>query len=328
MPDLTRLKTAGRKVPIWAYTTVLLLAATRMPDYYLYLANLTIINAIVAIGLVVLTGVAGQLSLGTAALVAIGSYGCGMALVHLGWPFPLAAIASMAATTLIGTALAGPALRLSGLHLAIVTLAFGMVVVQIIGLGGNVTGGMAGLTIPAADIFGFSLSTEWHRYIVSLIVFTGVIYSTHRLISLKPGRALLAIRERELAARALGVDPTRYKILAFAYSSFLCALAGVLYAPLKGYISVDDFTIWNSIYYFVMIALGGMTSVAGAIIGAIVVTIAPELLGGLLESSQLGFGILVLVIILFAPGGIIAVAKRAWRRLVPQAEAESKAGAS
>ena len=292
-----------------------LLMGMQANDYYLYVANLTMINAMVAVGLVVLAGIGGQLSLGTAALVATGSYGCAILLVHLGWPYLLAAIVSTAATTLIGTLLAGPALRLSGLHLAIVTLAFGIIVMQLIGLGGELTGGMTGLTIPQVFLFGVPLDTEWSRFVLILIVLFCVVYSTNRLIRLKPGRALLAIRERELAARALGIDPAKYKILAFAYSSFLCGLAGVLYAPEKGYLSVEDFTVWQSIYFFVMIALGGMTSVTGGVIGAIIVTVAPEFLGGLQESSQLVFGILVLTIVLFAPVGVVGLIEKAARAI-------------
>jgi branched-chain amino acid transport system permease protein len=118
---------------------------------------------------------------------------------------------------------------------------------------------------------------------------------------------LFTLRERELTARALGIDVARYKTLAFAYSSFLAGLAGALYAPLKGYISVDDFTIWNSIYFFVMIAVGGITSIAGGIIGAIVVTIMPEALRGLQEAANAVFGILLVLIIVFLPGGLVSI---------------------
>jgi branched-chain amino acid transport system permease protein len=302
------------RLAVWLFgglvVACLLFVGARTNDYVLYVANLTIINSIISIGLVVLAGVGGQLSLGTAALVAVGSYACGILIVHLGLPFVLAGILSMAVTTIVGTTLVGPAMRLSGLHLAIVTLAFGIIIVQMIGQGGNLTGGMTGLTIPPVFFLGISLASEWHRYILNLVILLCVIFSTSRLIALKPGRALLAIRERELAARALGIDPARYKLLAFAYSSFLCGLGGVLYAAEKGYLSVEDFTVWQSIYFFVMIVLGGMYSVAGGIVGAVIVTVVPEFLGGFQESAQLVFGIVVLAIILFAPDGVVGVLKR------------------
>jgi branched-chain amino acid transport system permease protein len=256
------------------------------------------------------------MSLGTAALLAIGSYTTGMLMTHFGVPWPVAAVAGAFAATVIGTGLAAPALRLTGLHLAIVTLAFGVIVVQLIGKGGKWTGGMSGLTLPEADLFGFAMNTETRRYWVIASVFALVALSASAFLRRRPGRALFTLREHELTARALGIDVARYKTLAFAYSSFLAGLAGALYAPLKGYISVDDFTIWNSIYFFVMIAVGGITSIAGGVVGAIVVTIVPEALRGLQEASNAVFGTLLVLIIVFLPGGLVsipAIAERLFR---------------
>ena len=275
--------------------------------YFIYVVNLTLINAIAAIGLVIVSGVAGQMSLGTAALLAIGAYGTGILTTHFGVPWIAAAIVGAVAATIIGTLLAAPALRLTGLHLAIVTLAFGVIVVQLIGKGGRWTGGMSGLTLADADILGFALSTEARRYYVIAVVFFAVALSASAFLRRKPGRALLTLRERELTARALGINVAHYKTLAFAYSSFLAGLAGALYAPLKGYISVDDFTIWQSIYFFVMIAVGGMTSIAGGVLGAIVVTVLPEALRGLQESANAVFGALLMLIIIFVPGGLVSL---------------------
>jgi len=282
-------------------------SAGHLNGYFIYVVNLTLINAIAAIGLVVVSGAAGQMSLGTAALLAIGAYTTGILTTHFGVPWPVAGISGAVAATIIGTGLAAPALRLTGLHLAIVTLAFGVIVVQLIGKGGKWTGGMSGLTLREADLFGFLLNTEARRYWVIASVFTAVWFSASAFLRRKPGRALFTLRERELTARALGIDVARYKTLAFAYSSFLAGLAGALYAPLKGYISVDDFTIWNSIYFFVMIAVGGITSIAGGIIGAIVVTIMPEALRGLQEAANAVFGILLVLIIVFLPGGLVSI---------------------
>ena len=284
---------------------VAILAASETNSYYLYVINLCMINAIAAVGLVILTGVAGQISLATAALLAIGSYSTAILMVHLGLGFLPAAVLGAFATTAIGTILAGPALRLTGLHVAIVTLAFGIIVVQLIGKGGTFTGGMSGMTLPPVTILGWALDSEWRRFIVILIPFALVTAGSIRFLRLKPGRALRALRERELAARTLGVNASAYKILAFAYASFLGGVSGALYASLKGYISVDDFTLWNSIYFFVMIALGGMTSIVGGIAGAFVVTAAPEFLRGFQEASQAVFGVLLFLIVVFFPGGIV-----------------------
>lgn len=283
--------------------------------YFLYVVNLTLVYAIAAIGLVILSGVAGQMSLGTAALLAIGAYGTGMLMAHFDIPFVPAAIFGSVAAMVIGTLLAAPALRLTGLHLAIVTLAFGVIVVQLIGKGGSWTGGMSGLTLPEATVFGFPLSSEERRFWVFALVFAFVVWTSGNFLRLKPGRALLALREREVTARALGINTSAYKTLAFAYSSLLAGLSGALYSALKGYISVDDFTIWNSIYFFVMIAVGGMTSIAGGIIGAAVVTILPEALRGLNESANAVFGIVLMLTIIFLPRGITDLIASGWRTL-------------
>jgi len=291
------------------------LVASEANSYYLYVINLCMINAIAAVGLVILSGVAGQISLGTAALLAIGSYSTAIMMVHLGLGFLPAAVLSAFVTTVIGTILAGPALRLTGLHVAIVTLAFGIIVVQLIGKGGKLTGGMSGMTLPPVTILGWAIDNEWRRFIAILIPFVLVTAGSIRFLRLKPGRALRALREREVAAQTLGINSSAYKILAFAYASFLGGVSGALYAGLKGYISVDDFTLWNSIYFFVMIALGGMTSIIGGVAGAFLVTAAPEFLRGFQEASQAVFGVLLFVIVVFLPGGIVAPFAGLRRRL-------------
>lgn len=293
--------------------------------YFLGVINLTLVNAIAAIGLVLLSGVAGQISLGTAGLVAAGAYGCGMLMVHLGVAFLPAAIAGALVATLIGTALAAPALRLSGLHLAIVTLAFGIIIVQFIGMGGKVTGGMSGLFVPPASILGWEANTEYRKFLLVLLPFLLVTYASWNFARLKPGRALHILRDREMIARAMGINTSAYKIMTFAYSAFLCGVSGALLGALKGYISVDDFTLWTSLYFFVMIVIGGITSIAGAIIGAAVVTLLPEVLRSLQEYAQAALGIITMLIFLFARGGVVGLAKRSASALLrrPAARTDS-----
>lgn len=294
--------------PVWLVLIAIVLAATsQLNSYFLYVANLTMINAIAAIGLVILSGVAGLLSLGTAALVAIGAYSSGILTTHFGWSFVPAMVAGAVAATAVGTLLAAPALRLGGMHLAIVTLAFGVVVVQLIGMGGKWTGGMQGLSLASPSLFGWALDSEWRRLCLILPLFALVVVASLNFVRLKPGRALAAIRDRESTASALGINPAAYKTLAFAFSSFLAGLAGALYGALTSYISTDDFTIWNSIFYFVMIVVGGMTSIVGGIIGAVVVTVFPEAMRGLKEVSYAVFGVLLMLIIMFFPNGLVSL---------------------
>lgn len=305
---MERTKPALRWIVVLAVTVVAVAAASQLNSYFLYVTNLTMINAIVAIGLVILSGVAGLLSLGTAALVAIGAYSSGILTTHYGWSFVPAMLAGSMAAAAVGTLLAAPALRLGGMHLAIVTLAFGVVVVQLIGMGGSLTGGMQGLSLAPPTLFGWPLDTEWRRLCLILPLFALVVTASLNFVRLKPGRALAAIRDRESTAAALGVHPAAYKTLAFAFSSLLAGLAGALYGGLTSYISTDDFTIWNSIFYFVMIVVGGMTSIIGGIVGAIVVTVFPEAMRELKEVSYAVFGVLLMLIIMFFPNGLVSLA--------------------
>lgn len=291
-------------------SAALSIALSGVNSYFLYVINLTLVNAIAAIGLMALSGVAGQMSLGTSALMALGAYGTGVAMTHAGLDYVSSAAIGATLSMVIGTALAAPALRLTGMHLAIVTLAFGVIVVQIIGKGGAWTGGMAGLSIPPVKVLGVAIGTEAQRLGVIAAVFCVVVVCVTSFLRLKPGRALLALRQQETTARALGINTSVYKSIAFAMSSFLAGLSGALYAMLKSFVSVDDFTIWNSIYFFVMICIGGMTSVTGAILGAVVITILPELLRGLNESANAVFGLILMVTIIVLPGGLVSIPAR------------------
>jgi branched-chain amino acid transport system permease protein len=302
------------RVGIGLLVIVTAVAASKANSYFLYVVNLTLINAIAATGLVILSGVSGLLSLGTAALVAVGAYATGILTTHFGWSYlPAVAIGALCAAG-AGTTLAAPALRLGGMHLAIVTLAFSVIVVQMIGMGGDFTGGMQGLTLTQPTVFGWPLNSEFRRLCVILPVFCVVVYQSVNFVRLKPGRALAAIRERESTASALGIPAAGYKTLAFAYSSLLAGLAGGLYAGLTSYVSTDDFTIWNSIFYFVMIVVGGMSSVFGGIVGAIVVTGLPEIMRGLKETSYAVFGVVLMMIIIFFPRGLVSL----WRPFLHQ----------
>ena len=317
-----------RWIVLLAAIAVVVAVGSQLNSYFLYIANLTMINAIAAIGLVILSGIAGLLSLGTAALVAIGAYGAGILTTHYGWSFVPAMLVGAFASTAVGTLLAAPALRLGGMHLAIVTLAFGVVVVQLIGMGDKLTGGMQGLSLAPPTLFGWALDSEWRRLCLILPLFIVVVIASLNFVRLKPGRALAAIRDRESTASALGINPAAYKTLAFAYSSFLAGLAGALYGGLTSYISTDDFTIWNSIFYFVMIVVGGMTSIAGGIIGAIVVTVFPEAMRGLKEVSYAVFGVLLMLIIMFFPNGLVSLANPMRHLLRRRSAAVPVAGAA
>ena len=276
-------------------------------SYFLFLISIALINSIAAIGLVVISGVAGQMSLATSGLLAVGAYVTGVMTTKFGMPFGWCLIVGPLVASALGTLLAAPAIRLSGLHLAIITLAFGVIVVQLIGKAGPLTGGMSGLTLPELSLFGLKLDSDAHRLILVGILMLAVLWVTHNLLRFKVGRALFAIREREAVAQALGINVRRYKTLAFAYGSLLAGLAGVLSASVKGFISVEDFSVQTALYAFVMIAVGGMSSVWGGLIGGIFITLLPEVLRDFREGSDLIFGVLLTLSIAILPGGLVSL---------------------
>lgn len=295
-------------------------------SYVTYLINLCIINALCAIGLCILAGAAGQLSLGTAAIQAIAAYTVGVLSNQYGVPVLLTLPLGAIAATLVGTTLAIPALRLSGLHLPVLTMAFGVVAVQLISKGGTFTGGTSGLNIPTAEFLGFHFDSDFRVLCLNAPIFVWVAWMAWVFLKLKPGRALRVIRFSPTAAQALGVNTAHYNIVGFAFSSFIIGIGGVLYALTTRYISTDDFTLWNSVYFFVMIAVGGMTSIAGSVVGAIFVTLLPEFLRGVASVAPFILGVILILINWLLPGGLVSAFKMTRDRLFARRDARLEDG--
>lgn len=306
------LRIYGPLVAAMAFVALALFALSFLSgSYVIYLVNLCIINSLCAMGLCVLAGTAGQLSLGTAAIQAIAAYTVGILSNHYGVPVLITLPLGALAATLVGTVLAIPALRLSGLHLPILTMAFGVVAVQLISKGGTFTGGTSGLNIPTAEAFGFRFNSDFRVLCLNAPIFAWAAWMSWVFLKLKPGRALRAIRFSPTAAQALGINTAHYNIIGFAFSSFIVGIGGVLYAITTRYISTDDFTLWNSVYFFVMIAVGGMTSIAGSVVGAIFVTLLPEFLRGVASVAPFILGMILILINWLLPGGLVSAFKMA-----------------
>ena len=284
-------------------------------NYLLYLLNLIAINMILAIGLDILTGWTGQISLGHAGFTAIGAYASGLAVVDLGIPFwlamPLAALFCAAVSVIIGA----PALRLSGHYLALATFGFGEVIQLIIIHSASLTNGSKGLTIPAPVIAGFKLDSDRSLYFLIIPVTALLMWLAWNLSRSAMGRALLSIRMSELGASSVGINLPRYKTLAFALSAFYAGIAGGLFGGMVKFIDPGAFSVWNSILYLTMIAVGGMRSIPGAVIGATLLTLLPELLSGLQQYMELAYGVLLLTFIIFIPEGIYGRVQ-SWRAAV------------
>lgn len=283
-----------------------------VPRYFVFLASLVLVNAIVAMGLNLLSGYTHQLSFGHAGFLAIGAYTTALLGLHArGLPAPLALLGAGVVTAAVGVALGLPCLRLEGLYLTMATLAFGFVVTEAILNLDRLTNGADGLRVPAARLGPWALTTDATRYYLVVVVTALLVVAALNVTGMRVGRALLAIRESEIAAQASGVPVATWKTIAFALSAFYTGVAGGLFAWLIGTLSPDAFDVFLSVDFVVMIILGGLGSIPGSIVGAAVVTLLNDVLAGFQNYRPLIFGSVLIGCMLFMPGGIATI----WRRL-------------
>ena len=236
-------------------------------SYYLSQLVFVLIYAIVGVALNILSGQAGQVSIGHAAFLAIGAYSAAIAQKY-GVPLPVYLVLAGAFTGLIGYLVGLPALRLHGIYLAIATLAFAFIVEEILARWEHVTNGNEGLMLAAPSVFGLKLGQNGFYYLC-LGVTVLVMLAAINIIRSPTGRAFLAIRDSETAARSMGIDTARYKTSAFAISAAITGIAGVLYAHKLSFISPEMFSLSVSIDFVMIIIIGGVLSLRGAVFGAI-----------------------------------------------------------
>lgn len=304
----------------WLGLAVLLIVLLCVPlvvhsDYLLNVADIAGIYAIAVLGLGILLGFAGQLSLAQAAFFGIGAYASGYMTVHWGWPvLPSMAVATVF-SGLIGLGLGWPCLRLSGHYLALATIGFGIITQLVLINWTSVTNGSDGMTgIPPPMIGPFALATYGQYYYLVLASLVLCAYVAWRIKSTRPGRALQAIRENELAASTTGIDPTRYKIVAFVLAGAYAGLAGALLAHSIKFLSPDSYSFDQSVIFLVMLIVGGSGSIGGAILGAVLLTFLPEALRPLKTSYIMVYGAAVIAMIIFMPRGLAGLLSAALGR--------------
>lgn len=273
-------------------------------EYYTGILTLAGINVILALSLNLITGFAGQLALGQAGFMVVGAYTSALLTMRLGLPLYLTIPAGGLMTALFGIIIGVPSLRLRGDYLAITTLGFGEVIKVLLIFFDKLTGGAAGLKGIPAYTTNFSMN-----YIVAFIwVFAGValtIIIIYNFIRSSPGRAVISIREDEIAANAMGVNVAYYKILTFTLSAFFAGLAGGLYAHLRGYLNPMDFGFLKSVDILVFVVLGGMGSITGSVISTVVLTFLPEMLRFLSDLRLVIYSLVLILIILYRPSGLM-----------------------
>jgi branched-chain amino acid transport system permease protein len=245
--------------------------------YLMTLANLVLIASVGAIGLDILVGYTGQISVGHGAFMSVGAYTAANLIVRLGLPFWLAIPAGGVMAAVFGLIVGIPSLRIKGIYLAVATLASQFIIEWMINHITWISGGIeASIQVPPPSVFGFKLTTPYSLYYFLLGFSVLAIVATLNLTRSRIGRAFIAIRDQDIAAEIIGINIFKYKLYAFAISSFYAGVTGVLYTYYLGIANYEQFGIDVSINYLAMIIIGGLGSVLGAIFGAAFITILPE----------------------------------------------------
>lgn len=315
------------------------------PNYYVYLLNVILVNVILAVGLNILVGSTGQISLGHAGFFAIGAYGTALLMAKLQIPFVPAILLGAFIAAFFGFILGLPALRLEGPYLAIVSLGFGLTIMHIIG-GVDAFGGRNGIKVPPLDIgipllgLSFVLKTDLQKYYLILITTIVMVIGARNILRTRVGRSFVAIRDSDIAAEVIGVNLTIYKTLAFAVSAFYAGIAGGLFGFVLGFFDPFTFNMILSIIFLVMVVVGGLGTILGGILGAALITYLQYALlkniaeapyvGALLTAlskrwftvvglenfSSIAIGLIMIGIIIFEPLGMFGIwirIKKYWR---------------
>jgi branched-chain amino acid transport system permease protein len=318
----------------WTVAAVAVLFGVVLPatvhEYYLSMVNLVSIAVIGALGLNILVGYTGQISIGHGAFMSVGAYTAANFATRLDFPFWLALPLGGLMAALVGVVVGFPSLRIKGIYLAIATLAGQLIIEWVINHVTWISGGaQASIQMPRPALFGVVLRSQREMYFLLLVFVVLAIVATMNLVRSRIGRAFVAIRDHDIAAEIIGIDIFRYKLLAFAISSFYAGVCGALYSYYLGIANYEQFQIVTSIDYLAMIIIGGLGSVLGSIMGAVFVTLLPigiryvmEGFGSLLFSPAtllnvipnlrlILFGALIIVFLVLEPEGL----NRLWRNI-------------
>ena len=321
----------------WALLLVLLIILFTAPlywgKYWLGVANLIGITIIAAIGLNILTGYCGQLSIGHAGFIAVGAYTAAVLTNRLELPFLAGLISAGFTAGLVGLIFGIPSVRVKGFYLAITTIAAQFIIIWVINHWSSVTGGFIGISVPLASIGGFVFRSETSQFYLIMSITAICIFFAKNLARTRVGRAFIAIRDNDLAAEVMGINLFRYKLLAFFIGCFLAGIAGSLLAHWIGFMNAEQFSLTESILYIGMIIIGGLGTTIGPILGVVFIRLLQQVLTvqlvPLLESTftalpagfatgvtPMLFGLVIVLFLILEPRGIAhrwALFKSAYR---------------
>ncbi len=287
--------------------------------FYFRIGALVFVNGLAVLGLVILTGYAGQISLGHAGFAGIGGYACALAPIHLGIHPGLAIVLGAVVSAVLAYLVGRPILRLKGYYLGVATLGFGILVSMVLSNERDLTGGPDGVAVPELGLrgwlkgMGLNLSNgEFWYYFCGIVLLIGA-WVVLNLYNSPMGRALRALHGSEIAARTVGIDIARYKLMAFVISAVFASVAGSLVALQNKFITPDIAGFMHSIEMVTMAVLGGAASVLGAILGAAILTILPQVLTVFAEYEQLILGLVMMLVMIFLREGLLPSIMRKFR---------------
>ncbi len=274
-------------------------------NYAMDIAIRIMLTGTAVVGLNILMGFAGQISIGHAAFIAIGAYGSTIATSRFGWSPLLAAAATAVAAALLAWLIAKPILRLKGHSLTMAPLGFGMIVNMILINEVDWTGGPDGMPVPPLAVAGFTFAKLGHWYaLAAAMLFLAVLFSLN-LFTSPAGRALRGLNGSEVAAKGVGVDVGSFKMKAFVSSAVFATVAGSCTAHYIGFVSPSLAAFTHSVELATMVVLGGMGSTFGAVLGVALLVLLPQLLGGMHEYEALLFGLILMLTMIYLPGGLV-----------------------
>jgi branched-chain amino acid transport system permease protein len=320
---LALVETRLQRTSLALFALALLVFPLLATPFLLDLADQVLLASIGAVSLMLLTGFAGQVSLGHAGLLAAGAFTVGILVKETGAPFWLTLPAAAGVGGLLGLIFGLPSLRLRGLYLAVSTLGLHFVVVYVGGEYETRRGFSTGVVIDSPVIAGWVVTGGRTWFYVLLVFAAAAVLFSLNLLRSRTGRAWRAGREREAVAGIIGVDVARHKLYAFIVSSTMTALAGALFAYFRGFVSIEAFSLFLTIQYVAMVIIGGMGSILGALLGAGFVvlfpyaieaaaTLLPQRVAGLIFAlDYAGFGLVMILFLVFEPQGLVGI----WRRI-------------
>ncbi len=312
------MRLSSKAITLLLLAAIIVVAPFLFPSSYYYrVGSLIFVNGVAVTGLVILVGYAGQISLGHAGFAGIGAYACALAPVHLGLHPAFAAVLGAALSALIAYLVGRPILRLKGYYLAVASLGFGILVSMVLSNEAQLTGGPDGIAVPelglraALKTAGIDLSNSEFWYAFSgLMLLVGAWLALNLRYS-ATGRALRALHGSEVAARTVGIDVARYKLVAFVISAVYASVSGSLLALQNKFITPDVAGFLHSVEMITMTVLGGAGSVLGAILGAAILTTLPQVLTVFQEYEQLMLGLVMMLVMIFMREGLLpSIARR------------------